>query len=254
MLVLSPMDEHHIQLMSQLGTNASLDLYRSPQRNSPPLRATPKRLAASVESNDDHNDDCDLVDAGHGGVLEDSAEDLDKENMTNVENLNAKNSRNPIHSNISGKIDDPLHEHALSASVSDFLKYFEDRTMTSLGGFVDANIKKGRKNGVKSQAKPLTRHHRRSKAHKARTLKNIHHMRDLGSEEDYHGDERGAKQVDIKAVLRPNQFFGETALLDNSDGKRSASIFARTHVTLLSMQKQHFLSLMALLEDPSAVV
>ena len=55
---------------------------------------------------------------------------------------------------------------------------------------------------------------------------------------------------EVKAVLHANQFFGETALLGN--GRRSASIFARTHVTLLSMKKPAFVRLMQLLEDPSA--
>ena len=123
--------------------------------------------------------------------------------------------------------------------------------MQSLGGFVDAKIKEARKAGVRSQAKPLTRHHRKtkSKAPKPRILK-----KPAATNEEGHGTKRGAKQVDVKAVLRPNQFFGESALLDNSDGKRSASVFARTHVTLLSMRKQQFVSLMALLEDPSATI
>ena len=61
---------------------------------------------------------------------------------------------------------------------------------------------------------------------------------------------KGIKETDVCAVLHANQFFGETALLGN--GRRSASIFARTHATLLSMKKPAFLRLMELLEDPSA--
>ena len=62
----------------------------------------------------------------------------------------------------------------------------------------------------------------------------------------------------IKAILRPNQFFGETALLgspSNGEGsnRRTASVYARTHVTLLSMKKPMFLKLMELLEDPGSV-
>lgn len=52
----------------------------------------------------------------------------------------------------------------------------------------------------------------------------------------------------LKATLRAGQFFGESALLPESDGYRSASVVSLTHVTLLVLEKSVFVDLMKRLE------
>jgi len=52
----------------------------------------------------------------------------------------------------------------------------------------------------------------------------------------------------VKAILRHGQFFGEMALMEGSDGRRSATVLARTHVTLLAMKKDSFRKVMAVLQ------
>ena len=55
-------------------------------------------------------------------------------------------------------------------------------------------------------------------------------------------------QQRVKATLRAGQFFGESALLVGADGRRTASVVALTHVTLLVMNKDAFTNLMRRLE------
>lgn len=52
----------------------------------------------------------------------------------------------------------------------------------------------------------------------------------------------------LKATLRAGQFFGESALLPEGDGRRNASVVALTHVTLLVLEKGAFTDLMRRLE------
>jgi len=64
-------------------------------------------------------------------------------------------------------------------------------------------------------------------------------------------DDVKQQQTRYAKVLRAGQFFGEAALMEGTDGIRSATCKARTYCTLLSMDKEAFKQLMQRLERPA---
>ena len=274
------------------------------QRDSPMLSIRQQRAREEAEAayeNERVSEEGVGAGAGAGADLSNKPDaagtdtpDKDKENSSS----NYANTMNPSNdltantttaaatstSTTSSNSSDPLQEAALCASVNDFLAFYDEQRMHSLGGFILSEKRANKEKGIKSQAKPLTGRH----AKKSSNSKTSHNKgkkskpavtyastssNDISSTFIAGSSSTGGTYSAgaVKAVLRPNQFFGETALLDSatgassstststsgggsSSGRRSASVYARTHVTLLCMNKANFLSLMELLEDPTAAV
>ena len=126
-----------------------------------------------------------------------------------------------------GSAGSPLHPEsetdtaaAINAGVNDFLENYENARIKNLGGMI-RDLKKGASMRSKKGGKIRT---------PSKQGKSVNINRD-----------------DVKATLRAGQFFGEMALMEGGDGRRTATCLARTHCTLLAMRKESFERLMEIL-------
>ena len=206
----------------------------------------------------------DIVLEGLGGLLREEEEeeylDTNDENNSALANqssnsLTSKNDYNKIKAalgNPEGPIGSPLHidtQKAINIGMNDFLNYYEAKRMRSLGGFVAAttNRKKKKKLTGKKRASLGSSNSIRmeeSSNHHGTVNSNINTIDGI----EYLTSDDSQNEYAVKAILRHGQFFGEMALMEGSDGRRSATVLARTHVTLLAMKKDSFRKVMAVLQ------
>jgi|MDTB01.3.fsa_nt_gb CRP-like cAMP-binding protein len=119
----------------------------------------------------------------------------------------------------------PMHQNlavdtaaAINAGVNDLLENYENARIKNLGGV----IRDLKRNTVGANNK------------RGRTPPK--HRKSISINTD-----------DVKATLRAGQFFGEMALMEGGDGRRTATCVARTHTTILAMKKDSFERLMEIL-------
>jgi CRP-like cAMP-binding protein len=133
-------------------------------------------------------------------------------------------------------VQSPVHDdvaEAINNGVNDFLMHYESARMKSLGGLIK-DLKKVSSGGGSSGSGSGSG----KRAAKYRAKKNNGPATSVAV----------LPSSDIKATLRAGQFFGEMALMEEGeDGRRTATCLARTHCTLLAMQKAPFLRLMDIL-------
>ena len=149
-------------------------------------------------------------------VEEENQAELEKENEgeegEKADECGVAASTSPLHP------DSEDHADVINRGVNDFLENYENVRIKNLGGV----LRDLKKNGFSPKNK---------QARSRRVKKSVNINVD-----------------DVKATLRAGQFFGEMALMEGENGRRTATCLARTHTTLLAMKRESFLRLMDILQ------